>query len=101
MFVVIELQENDQSLQNLVTAHTTLREAESNTGSLYYSESIVLQTPFGIKGGIVSGNANALMWIANAGSDYSSSTIDFRLMRASPIPSQATNIKLSVWGLWL
>ena len=29
MFVVIELQENGDTLQNLVTAHTTLREAES------------------------------------------------------------------------
>lgn len=29
MFVVIELQEYNDTLQNLVTAHTTLREAES------------------------------------------------------------------------
>lgn len=29
MFVVIELQENGESLQNIVTAHTTLQEAES------------------------------------------------------------------------
>lgn len=29
MFVVVELQENGETLQNLVTAHTTLREAES------------------------------------------------------------------------
>ena len=81
--------------------HSITPTSSTATGSLYYSESIVLQTPFGIKSGIVSGNANALMWIANAGSDYSSSTIDFRLMRASPIQSDATNIKLSVWGLWI
>jgi len=29
MFVVIELQEYNDSLQNIVTAHTTLQEAES------------------------------------------------------------------------
>jgi len=29
MFAVIELQENDQSLQHIVTVHKTLREAEA------------------------------------------------------------------------
>lgn len=40
MFVVIELQEYNDTLQNLVTAHTTLREAESKYHTVLASAAV-------------------------------------------------------------
>lgn len=80
--------------------HSVTPTSSTAVGSLYYSESIVLSTPFGVQNAVVSGSGNALMWTVSAGSSYQNSTIDFRLMRASAIPTTANSIKISVWGLW-
>ena len=77
---------------------------EAQTGGLYYSQTVYINLPFPVTNAAVTGSAQNLYFVANAGVNSSSATSNpntvwFRLLHATTISNNQT-VDLHVCGKW-
>jgi len=81
--------------------HSVTPSSSTAIGSMYYSGTIYLSTPFGVANASITGTADNLHMIVNADGSYANSRVSFRLLRPTAIStSTAIPVKLQVWGWW-
>lgn len=81
--------------------HSVTPSSSTAIGSMYYSDTIYLSTPFGVANASITGTADNLHMIANTDGSYANSRVSFRLLKPSAISTTtAIPVRLQVWGWW-
>jgi len=81
--------------------HSVTPSSSTAGGSMYYSNTIYVTTPFGVANAAITGTADNLHIVVNADGSYANSRVSFRLLRPTAISTTtAIPVKLQVWGRW-